>query len=88
MNNRTPITKEDWFIMKQFLKGMGKLTDLSNNIVKQGWISDKQRAYMNSLYKDWERQSATSYGPDEYSDYPEEDMLITNYDLCVGEWGE
>lgn len=75
--------------MNQFLKGMGKLTDLSNNIVKQGWISDKQRTYMNSLYKEWERQCGSqSYGPDQYSDYTEEDMLITNYDLCVGEWGD
>ena len=80
------ITEDDWYIMNQFLNGMGRLTDLSNNIKRQGWISEKQRVYLNSLYKDWQKSNNKSYGPNQYDEFTEEDYEITNYELCVDGW--
>jgi hypothetical protein len=88
MDEDRTITEDDWLIINQFLNGMGKLADLSNNIKRQGWISSKQRTYMNSLYNSWKQSNNKSYGFDVYSDFTEEDYQITNYELCVGEWGE
>lgn len=86
MNNRNMITEDDWYIMNQFLNGMGRLTDLSNNIKRQGWISEKQRGYLYSLYKAWQKSNNKSYEYDLHSEFTEEDYEITNYELCVDGW--
>lgn len=71
---REELTDADWRIINESCRGpvKYKLSDLCKNIRNQGWISDKQRKYMNFLYDNM------------LSDDKESDE---EYDFFEGYWG-
>jgi hypothetical protein len=78
------LTKEDFALIKTWKGGMGRATDIATNVAKQGWISTKQRQYL----QDCSARLAKRHSQGFDGDYNEEDYEIGAYELCVGEWGD
>lgn len=87
INNKRNLTESDRRDLQKWVNAPGFPGEVAKTVLKQGWMSDRQRAVFmrNAKRPSYPGRRSRSTFPD---DYDESDWEIGAFELCVDGWGD